>query len=108
VQVPLTQKVLAEVVGTFTMIFVGGGSIILSERFPQAVPPFVIPIAWGLTITLMIFAVGSVSGAHFNPAVTLAFAVTGRLPASQIIFYWGSQLGGGLMAIGLLEALRKL
>ena len=104
----LTQKALAEMMGTFTMIFVGGGSIVLSERFPQIFPSFIIPIAWGLTIALMIFAVGHISGAHFNPAVTLAFVVAKRLPASQIGIYWGSQLCGGLVAIGLLEVLKKL
>ena len=103
----MTQKVLAEMVGTFTMIFVGGGSILLSERYPQAVPAFVIPIAWGLTIALMIFAVGHISGAHFNPAVTLAFVVAKRLPASQIFIYWGSQAFGGLMAVGLLGILKR-
>ena len=102
------HKALAEMIGTFTMIFIGGGSIILSERYPQVVPPFVIPIAWGLTIALMIFAVGHVSGAHFNPAVTLAFVVTKRLPASQIFLYWGSQFCGGLVAIGFLEVLKKI
>ena len=104
----LIQKALAEMIGTFTMIFVGGGSIVLSERFPQVFPSFMIPIAWGLTIALMIFAVGHVSGAHFNPAVTLAFVVSGRVPASQIVLYWGSQLCGGLVATGLLEVLRRI
>ena len=104
----LTHKALAEMIGTFTMIFVGGGSIVLSERFPQIFPPFIIPIAWGLTIAFMILAAGPVSGAHLNPAVTLAFAVVGRLPAPQIFLYWGSQFCGGLMAIGLLEVLKKI
>ena len=104
----LTQKALAEIVGTFTMIFVGSGSILLTERFPQTFPPFIIPIAWGLTIALMIFAVGPISGAHFNPAVTLAFVVAKRIPASDIFIYWASQLTGGLMAIGLLEAIKKI
>ena len=102
----LAHKILAEMIGTFTMIFVGGGSIILAER--HILPSFCIPIAWGLTIALMIFAVGHVSGAHFNPAVTLAFAVSNRIAFSDIPLYWGSQLCGGLMAVGLLEVLRKI
>ena len=93
-------------IGTFTMIFVGGGSIALSER--HILPSFFIPIAWGLTIALMIFAVGHISGAHFNPAVTLAFVVAKRIPASDIFIYWGSQLCGGFIAISLLEVLKKL
>ena len=103
----MIQKVLAEAIGTFTMILIGGGSILLSEKYPQIVSPLVIPIAWGLTIAVMIAAVGHVSGAHFNPAVTLAFVVAKRLPASQIFIYWGSQAFGGLMAVGLLGGLKR-
>ena len=106
-QVLLTHKALAEMIGTFTMIFVGGGSIILTERYPHIFPAFVIPIAWGSTIALMIFAVGHVSGAHFNPVVTFAFAVSKRLPAGQVLVYWASQMIGGLAAIGLLEVLKR-
>ena len=104
----LTQKVLAEILGTFTMIFVGGGSILLTERYPQIFPPFIVPIAWGSTIAIMIFAVSHVSGAHFNPAVTLAFVAAKRLPLSLVPLYWTSQIIGGLTAIGLLEVLKKI
>ena len=107
-QVLLTHKVLAEVIGTFTMIFVGAGSILLTERFPQTFPPFIIPLAWGLTIALMIFAVGHISGAHFNPAVTLAFIAAKRVPVSAIYIYWPSQFIGGLLAICLLGVLKRL
>lgn len=107
-QMLLAHKAFAEIIGTFTMIFVGGGSIILSDRYPQIFPAITIPIAWGLTIGLMIIAVGNISGAHFNPAVTLAFAVTKRLPQNLVLLYWISQFAGGLMAITLLEALKKL
>ena len=95
-------------IGTFMMIFVGGGSIILTERYPQIFPPFIIPIAWGSTIALMIFAVSHVSGAHFNPVVTLAFLATKRLPLALVPLYWASQVVGGLLAIGLLEVLKKI
>src|SRR3989338_2917784 len=84
----LIPKILAEIVVTFAMIFVGGGSIVLSERFPNSVPLWVVPVSWGLVICGMIFAVGKVSGAHFNPAVTLAFAVARRTPAAHVPFYW--------------------
>ncbi|MBI3317362.1 MAG: aquaporin [Candidatus Omnitrophica bacterium] len=104
----LTQKVLAEVIGTFTMIFVGAGSILLAERFPQTFPVFIIPFAWGLTIVMMIFAVGHVSGAHFNPAVTLSFVVAKRIPASAVFVYWPSQFMGGLLAILFSGMLKKL
>ena len=104
----MIYKALAEMIGTFTMIFVGGGSILLSEKYPHIVPAFCIPIAWGLTISLMIFAVGHISGAHFNPAVTLAFVVAKRLPLNQITIYWASQFLGGLAAVSLLGALQKI
>jgi aquaporin NIP len=104
-QVLLIHKALAEIIGTFMMIFVGGGSMILSER--HLIAPFFIPLAWGSIICLMIFAVGHISGAHFNPAVTLAFAIAKRLPTSQIIFYWGSQLVGGILAVILLGVLNR-
>lgn len=101
-------KALAEMIGTFAIIFVGGGSIFLSERFPSAVPAWVIPFAFGLTVIGMILAVGPVSGAHFNPAVTLAFAVAKRLPLSLVWVYWSSQLAGGVLAMTLLLELRKI
>ena len=104
----LIQKALAEIIGTFAMIFVGGGSILLSERYPNIIPAYIVPIVWGLTICLMIFAVGRISGAHFNPAVTLAFVVSKRLPMTQLLLYWGSQFLGGLVAIGLLQVLKKI
>ncbi len=102
----LMPKALAEMVGTFAMIFVGGGSSLLVER--GIVPAFCIPIAWGLVIGLMIFAVGNISGAHFNPVVTLASVVTKRLPSSLVFVYWGSQFIGGLSAVGLLAILKKI
>lgn len=102
----MSMKIFAEIIGTFTMIFVGVGSIVLSER--HVLPSFIIPIAWGLTICLMIFAVGHISGAHFNPAVTLAFAACKRISFSEVPIYWGSQLFGGLAAVSLLEMLRRI
>ena len=98
-------KALAEMGGTFALIFIGGGSIILSER--HILPSVCIPIAWGLVVCLMIMAVGHISGAHFNPAVTLAFAAVKRIPFNQVWFYWTSQFIGGLAAVSLLRVLNK-
>ncbi len=102
----LISKIFAEMIGTFTMIFVGGGSILLVER--NMIPAVCIPLAWGVVIALMILAMGSISGAHFNPAVTLMFALSKRLPMSLVPVYWGSQCLGGLAAVGLLGALQKI
>ena len=101
----LFYKALAEMGGTFAVIFIGGASIILSEK--HILPPICIPIAWGLMVFLMIVAVGHISGAHFNPAVTFAFAIAKRIPADQILFYWASQLTGGLAAVSLLRVFNK-
>ena len=103
----LVHKILAETAGTFAMVFAGYGTLLLSEKYPHAVPAFCVPLVFGLVITGMIFAFGHVSGAHFNPAVTLAFAAAKRLPLNQIFIYWGSQFLGGLAAIGLLSVLQN-
>lgn len=104
----LLMKALAEMVGTFAIIFVGGSSILLSERYPNLFPSFGIAVTFGSVVALMILAVGHLSGAHFNPAVTLAFAVAKRFPAAQIVVYWLSQCAGGLLAAVLLIGLRKV
>lgn len=91
--------------GTFALIFVGGGSILLSEK--NIVPPICIPIAWGFMVCLMIIAAGHISGAHFNPAVTLAFAAVKRIPLSEVWVYWTSQFAGGLAAVALLAVFNK-
>ncbi len=101
----MLYKSLAEMGGTFALIFVGGASIILSEK--NVVPPMCVPLAWGCIVFLMIIAVGRVSGAHFNPVVTLAFAIASRIPPGQIWFYWASQMLGGVAAVSLLGVLKK-
>ncbi len=104
----LVSKALAEMAGTFAMISVGGSSILLAQRFPAVFPSFGIAAAWGSIIALMILVLGNISGAHFNPAVTLAFAAMKRFPAALVPLYWLSQCAGGLAASGLLVALRRL
>lgn len=99
------SKALAEMGGTFALIFVGGGSILLSQK--QIIPPVCIPLAWGGMVFLLITALGAVSGAHFNPAVTLAFAALKRIEYSEIWFYWAAQFSGGLAAALLLRALKS-
>ncbi len=103
----LLYKAAAEALGTGVMVFAGFGAIFLSEKFPDHVPVYCVPIVFGLTISAMIFAVGRVSGAHFNPAVTLAFVAVGRLPVAQMPIYCLAQLFGGLVALGFLKVLLK-
>lgn len=88
---------LAEFIGTFFLVFFGCGSMILAEILPGYPGQFV-PIVWGGIVTVMIYGVGHISGAHFNPAVTLSFSVVGRFPKNKIIGYLGSQFLGALFA----------
>ena len=105
---PLFHKSLAEFAGTFVIVFAGCGALMLRDRFPNLIPSAVIPLIFGLAVMVMILAVGPISGAHFNPAVTLAFVAAKRFPAALISVYLFSQCAGGLSAAGLLMALRKI
>ena len=69
----MKSKFLAELIGTFALVFAGCGSVMVLERFPEAFSTSAIPIVFGLVVAAMIYAVGHISGAHFNPAVTLGF-----------------------------------
>lgn len=95
----LMSKGLAEALGTFAIVFFGCGAIMVAERFPGSVSSAMIPVVFGLVVAAMIYAVGHISGAHFNPAVTLGFAVTGRFPKTQIGLYWAAQFLGALIAM---------
>jgi len=104
-QKALIHKAIAEAVGVFALVFVGCGAIMIGERFPESISPLVVPVVFGLIIAAMIYAVGHISGAHFNPAVTLAFAVARHFPKKQVPVYWAAQCLGGIFAIFLLSLL---
>ncbi len=74
----------------------------IQERFPSATSLSAVPIVFGLAVAAMIYALGPISGAHFNPAVTAAFAVVRHFPSKQVIIYWFSQLVGACLAMALL------
>ncbi len=93
------RKLIAEFVGTFTLIFLGVGAGIVSSGDIVA-----IALAHGLAIALMVTAVGHISGGHFNPAVTLAMLVTGRIEVPEAIRYWLAQLAGAAGAALVLLA----
>ena len=103
----MKRNFIAEFVGTFALVFVGSGAIIIVQQTGNTAGLLQVALAHGLILAIMVSAFMNVSGGHFNPAVTLAFAAVGRIPAAQIPVYWASQLAGGLIAIGLLEALKK-
>ena len=87
------QKVAAEVLGTFVLVFAGVGAALMSGGDYA-----VTGLAFGLAVVVMSYAVGRVSGGHFNPAVTVGAALGGRLPWRVTPVYVGAQLAGGLLA----------
>ena len=91
-------KYLAEVVGTFALVLAATGSIMVDLTSGGTVTHAGVAAAPGLVIAAMIYAVGSISGAHFNPAVSIGFWSVGRLPVGELGRYIGSQLVGALLA----------
>ena len=98
------QKQLgAELLGTFWLVFGGCGSAILAAGFPGLGIGFVgVSIAFGLTVLTMAYAVGGISGGHFNPAVSVGLTVAGRFPASKLLPYIIAQLIGATLAAAAL------
>jgi aquaporin Z len=99
----MTQRLGAEFLGTFWLVFGGCGSAVIAAGYPGLGIGFAgVALAFGLTVLTMAYAVGHISGAHFNPAVTLGLWVGGRIPASDIAPYWVSQVLGGIAAAAVL------
>ncbi len=99
------QKYLAEAIGTFALVFCGTGAIVIDEITNGAVTHVGIAITFGLIVLAMIYTFGDVSGAHFNPAVTLGFWALRLFPARELTPYIGSQIGGAFLASLLLRFL---
>jgi MIP family channel proteins len=95
---PLGPALIAETIGTFGLVFAGCGAIAVGNVGTAG-----IAAAFGLAILTMISALGHVSGAHFNPAVTLAFAVGRHFPASRVVPYWLAQAAGAIAAAAMLR-----
>lgn len=107
----MKNKLLAEIFGTFWLVFGGCGSAVLAANFPGAVGDstanlgigFVgVSLAFGLTVMTMAYAIGHISGCHLNPAVTVGLVVGGRHPKSEMIPYIVAQVLGGLAGAGVL------
>ncbi len=105
----LPQKLVAEFIGTFTLIFIGAGSICADQMMRTGGGPGLgllgIALAHGLAIGIMATAVGHISGGHLNPAVTIGFWVTKKLSTMHSLAYWVAQLLGGIAAAYLLAAI---
>jgi len=92
------NRLLAEVVGTFILVFAGTGAIVIDQITGGGVTHVGIALTFGLAVMVAIYAVGDVSGAHLNPAVTGGFFLAGRLPGASVVPYMLSQLTGALLA----------
>ena len=101
----IINKMAAEFFGTFVLLFMGCGAIMMHTLYPEIVTTVSIPIVFGGVIAVMIYTFGHISGAHFNPAVTLAFSSIGSFPWRHVPFYWVSQIIGACAAVALLAYL---
>ena len=98
------KRYLAEFIGTFALVFCGTGAIIINAQ-TGVISHAGIAITFGLIVMVMIYAVGNISGAHFNPAVTIAFTVAKKFPLNQLAQYILAQIGGALLASLILKFL---
>ena len=93
----------AEFIGTFALVFAGCGAIMVDAK-THALGHVGVALSFGLVIMVMIYAVGHVSGAHFNAAVTFAFALARHFPWPRAVGYWAAQFAGALTAAAILRA----
>ena len=102
----MVRKLSAEFFGTFWLVFGGCGSAVLAAAFPELGIGFTgVALAFGLTVLTMAYAVGGISGGHFNPAVSLGLALANRFSWKELIPYWIAQLVGAIAAAVALYAI---
>ncbi len=100
---PMANRLYAEFLGTAWLVLGGCGTAVLAAAFPQLGVGFVgVALAFGLTVVTMAYAVASVSGAHFNPAITVGLAFGGRFPWSEVVQYVIAQVLGGIVGAAIL------
>jgi aquaporin NIP len=102
---PMKQRLLAEFIGTFVLVFAGTGAAVVNDVSHGAITHPGVALTFGLVVLSLIYALGEISGAHFNPAVTLGFAAAGRFPAADVPGYLAAQLAGAFAASGLMKVL---
>jgi aquaporin Z len=99
----MIRRLSAEAFGTFWLVFGGCGAAVLAAGFPGLGIGFVgVSLAFGLTVLTMAYAVGGISGGHFNPAVSLGLAVAGRFDYKDLVPYWVAQVIGGALGAAVL------
>ncbi|MGZ3999212.1 MAG: MIP/aquaporin family protein [Mucilaginibacter sp.] len=92
------KKYFAEFLGTYALVFAGTGAIIINQETHGSVTHVGVAITFGLVVMSMIYAFGDISGAHLNPAVSIAFTLAGKFSPGQLLPYIVSQMAGALMA----------
>jgi aquaporin NIP len=101
----LPRRALAEGIAVFALVFAGCGAIVADAQYDGALGTVGVAVAFGLIIMAMVYATGHLSGAHINPAVTLAFTLTRHFPARDAVVYVGAQLSGAVAGAALLLAI---
>lgn len=96
------RALVAEAIGAFALVFAGCGAIMVDAN-THALGHVGVAITFGLVIMFGIYAVGHISGAHFNPSVTFAFALSRHFPWSRAVNYWGAQIIGAIAASAVLR-----
>jgi len=99
------KREIAELIGTFTMVFCGCGAMTVNEITNGSITHVGVAITWGLIVMAMIYAFGEISGAHFNPAVTVAFAFAKKFSWRDVPRYILFQTAGAFLAITMLWVL---
>jgi aquaporin Z len=103
---PILKRSVAELLGTFWLVFGGCGSAVLAAKFPEVGIGLVgVSLAFGLTVVTMAYAVGHISGGHFNPAVTIGLLAGGRVKAADVVPYVVAQVIGAILAAWLLATI---
>ncbi len=99
----MTKKLVAEFLGTFVLVLGGCGAAVLTAAFPSVgIGILGVALAFGLTVLTMAYAVGHISGGHFNPAVSLGLWAGKRFPAGELLPYIVTQVAGAIVASGVL------
>ncbi len=101
----LIRRSAAEFIGTFGLVFAGTGALVTNQVNAGAISHVGIALTFGLVIAAMVFATGQISGAHINPAVTLAFWSVGRFPRREVPFYVVAQLLGACVGSAVIRCL---
>ncbi len=99
------KKYAAEFTGTFILVFCGTGAVVIDQQTHGAVTHVGVSMTFGLVVMSLIYALGDISGAHLNPAVTIAFTVAKRFSLKQVVPYIASQITGALAASATLKML---